>query len=56
MEVFQVWVQLEPPSRRYPAGKTALGHYTITDGILTLTDQKGQGGRGSRGPDIHREA
>jgi hypothetical protein len=41
VEVFQVWVQLEPPSRRYPAGKTVLGHYTITDGILTLTDPKG---------------
>src|SRR5262245_61883197 len=40
-EVFQVWVPLEPPSRRYPAGKSALGYYTITGDTLTLTDARG---------------
>lgn len=40
-EIFQVQPQLEPPSKRYPSGKTALGYYVITDGTLTLTDARG---------------
>jgi hypothetical protein len=40
-EVFQVLVPYESPSSRYPAGKSALGHYIITDGVLTLTDKHG---------------
>jgi hypothetical protein len=41
-EVFEVWVPYEGPSSRAPAGRSALGHFTIAGDILTLTDSKGK--------------
>jgi hypothetical protein len=41
-EVFEVWIPYEGPSKRYPSGRSAVGHYTIAGDILTLTDPKGK--------------
>jgi hypothetical protein len=41
-EVHQVIVDIELPSRRYPAGMTALGYYTVVDGVVTMTCPKGE--------------
>jgi len=41
-EVHQVVVDIELPSRRFPAGKTALGYYTVVDGVVTMTCPKGE--------------
>jgi hypothetical protein len=41
-EVFFLEVELEPPSPRYPAGKTGKAYFTFVDGVVTVTDMNGQ--------------
>jgi hypothetical protein len=41
-EVHQVIVDIHLPSSRLPAGQTALGYYTVVDGVVTMTDPKGE--------------
>src|SRR5262245_8449723 len=41
-EVFQVWLDIEIPSRRCPEGRNAFGYYIVVDGVVTMTDPKGE--------------
>jgi hypothetical protein len=40
-EVRQVIAHIHPPSPRIPTGQVAYGFYTVSDGLLTMTDAKG---------------
>jgi hypothetical protein len=40
-EVHQVSFTIHPCSQRLPAGQRGIGHYTVVDGVLTLTCPKG---------------
>jgi hypothetical protein len=41
-EVHQVVVDIALPSPRLPAGQSALGYYTVVDGVVTMTCPKGE--------------
>ena len=41
-EVHRVIVHIHRPSPRLPAGQVAYGYYTVVDGLLTMTDPKGE--------------
>jgi len=41
-KVFYVEVQVKAPCRACPNGQFAFGHYTITDNVLTMTDDAGE--------------
>ena len=40
-EVHEVVVEINPPSRKEPAGRTTRGHFIMVDGLLTMTDPHG---------------
>jgi hypothetical protein len=40
-EVHQVWIHIKPVSRGLPTGQIAYGFYTLVDGVVTMTDAKG---------------
>jgi hypothetical protein len=39
-EVHKVTVEIKPPKPGFP-GQVALGYYTLTDGVVTMTDASG---------------
>jgi hypothetical protein len=39
--VFPITVEIQPPSRRYPAGKVAHGYFTFVDHVVAVTDCDG---------------
>jgi len=41
-EVHQVIVHIHLPSKRLPTGQIAYGYFTVVDGLLTMTDPKGE--------------
>ena len=41
-EVHQVWIHIKPVSRALPTGQVAYGFYTLVDGVVTMTNQKGE--------------
>lgn len=41
-EVHQCWIHIKPVSRAHPTGVLSYGFYTVTDGLLTMTNQKGE--------------
>lgn len=40
-EVHHVYVHIKPCSRALPTGQVAYGFYTLVDGVVTMTDEKG---------------
>lgn len=40
-EVKQVTISIKPCSRALPTGQIAFGFYTVVDGVVTMTDSKG---------------
>ena len=48
-EVHKVTVQIEKPSPRNPAGQVSFGYYTVTKGLLTMTDGEGVPMRNANG-------
>ena len=40
-EVHQVYIHIKPVSPALPAGQVAYGFYTLVDGVVTMTDAKG---------------
>ena len=40
-EVHQVYISIRPVSRAEPTGLNAYGFYVIADGVVTMTDAKG---------------
>ena len=45
-EVHQVYIHIKPVSRALPTGQVAYGFYTLIDGVVTMTDQKGEPAHG----------
>jgi hypothetical protein len=41
-EVHQVYIHIKPVSRALPTGRVAYGFYTLVDGVVTMTNQKGE--------------
>ena len=41
-EVHHVYVHIKPVSRALPTGQVAYGFYTLVDGVVTMTDEKGE--------------
>jgi hypothetical protein len=41
-ENFRIIVELEPPGRRYPQGKTGEAYFTFVDGVVTVNDKNAQ--------------
>jgi hypothetical protein len=48
-EVHQVVVDIAMPSPRLPAGQSALGYYTVVDGLLTMTCPQGKAAEDAEG-------
>ena len=42
LEVHQVYIQIKPVSPALPTGQVAYGFYTLVDGVVTMTNQKGE--------------
>jgi hypothetical protein len=40
-EVHQVYIHIKPVSLALPTGQVAYGFYTLVDGVVTMTNQKG---------------
>jgi hypothetical protein len=41
-EVHQVYIHIKPVSLALPTGQVAYGFYTLVDGVVTMTNQKGE--------------
>jgi hypothetical protein len=41
-QVHQVTISIKPCSRALPTGQIAFGFYTVVDGVVTMTNQKGE--------------
>jgi hypothetical protein len=41
-EVHQVYIHIKPVSPALPTGQVAYGFYTVVDGLVTMTNQKGE--------------
>ena len=41
-EVHQVYIHIKPVSPALPTGQIAYGFYVIKDGVVTMTNQKGE--------------
>ena len=48
-EVKQVYIEIKPISQANPTGQVSYGYYTLVDGVVTMTDAKGNAAQNDSG-------